>query len=253
MSEAATEQDIPFEEPAPDEPQTEEPDSGETEDTDPEQTEEGEADDEDTEAPPAEESAGVATGPGLTEAQAEKIMRDATNDWQRFRDRTVKRWEGEGEYLRDCPLCFDQHKGLVDLRHAGHYPQEITDAVMGFLGLARERAYKQSGKHQTCSFCDGEGKVQTGSHVPGKTTVDCPECKGYGYTPPPGLAVAASTSHNGEVIDEHNPVDDLEHGEYDEFDEPRILPDGRENPNFGRRPAYKVTVEPWGVTAGLRA
>ena len=253
MSEAADEQDIPFEEPTTEEMAAEGADDGEAEAADTQPTTEAEPGAGEGEAVDAAEAPDLANGPRLPEAQAEKIMRDATNDWERFKKRTVERWQGEGEYLRDCPLCFDQHKGLVDLRHAGHYPQEIVDAVMGFLGLARERAYKQSGKHQTCSFCDGEGKVQTGSHVPGKTTVDCPECRGYGYTPPPGHALATATSHNGEVIDAPNPVDDLEHGEYDEFDEPRILPDGRENPNFGRRPAYKVPVEPWGVTAGLRA
>ena len=39
----------------------------------------------------------------------------------------------------------------------------------------------------------------------------------------------------------------------DEWGEPMILPDGRENPNYGRMPHRKMLVEPYGVTANLRA
>jgi hypothetical protein len=44
-----------------------------------------------------------------------------------------------------------------------------------------------------------------------------------------------------------------EQPDVDEWQEPRILPDGRENPNYGMMPHRKMLVEPWGVTAGLRA
>ena len=37
------------------------------------------------------------------------------------------------------------------------------------------------------------------------------------------------------------------------MNEPRILPDGRQNPNFGKWPQYKIQVAPYGVTAGLNA
>ena len=39
----------------------------------------------------------------------------------------------------------------------------------------------------------------------------------------------------------------------DEWGEPMILPDGRENPNYGRMPHRKILVEPYGMTANLRA
>jgi hypothetical protein len=51
----------------------------------------------------------------------------------------------------------------------------------------------------------------------------------------------------------HEPVATMAYDEVDEWDEPRILPDGRENPNFGKMPNRKIPVEPWGVTAGLNA
>lgn len=208
--------------------------------------------DPDEPGPDAEHAPPVAPTPaGLNAEQADKIANDAARDWQRFKQRTIDRWEGEGEYLRDCPLCLDQHKGLVDLRHAGNYPREIISGVMGFLGLARERDYKQSGSHTPCSFCDANGKVATGSHVPEHVTVTCPECRGFGYTPPPTAQGTVVALPGVTAPPPPPPTADIETGDVDNWGEPKILPDGRPNPNFGRQPAYKVQVEPYGATAHL--
>jgi hypothetical protein len=193
------------------------------------------------------------TGAGMTEQEAEKIRKAAEGDWERFKARTVARWKGEGANLLDCPLCLDGHKGLVDVRDAGQYPKAIVDNVMSFLGLAREQDYKQSQSHNACSFCDANGKVATGSHVPEFTTVTCPECKGYGYTPPPtGNGTVTQISSAPSAASAGVP-DDIQTGEIDNWGELRTLPDGRPNPNFGKQPSFKILVEPYGVTANLTA
>lgn len=190
---------------------------------------------------------------GLSQEQANKISKDAATDWSRFRQRTVERWETEGEHLRDCPLCFDNHKGLVDLRDAGQYPRELVNGVMAFLGLAREIDYKQSGKHNPCTFCDANGKVATGSQVPEHSTVTCPECKGYGYTPPPSNVTNLSLATGGEGSYAAAPVDDIQQAEIDNWGEPKTLPDGRINPNYGKMPSFKILVPPYGITANIAA
>lgn len=200
-----------------------------------------------------EQPAEPASPSGLSQTEAEKIIKDAGSDWQRFRQRTVDRWQGEGEHLRDCPMCFDSHKGLVDLRDAGQYPRELVNSIMAFLGLAREHDYKQSAKHNPCSFCDSYGKVATGSQVPEFATTTCPECKGYGYMPPPGGAGLEQGNGAGDHAAIPAPVTDIEQGEIDNWGEPKILPDGRPNPNFGKQPSFKVLVEPYGITANLSA
>jgi len=191
--------------------------------------------------------------PGLSDHEFQKIARDAASDWKRLRARTIDRWGPDGQRLVDCPLCLEQHKGLIDPAHAGQYPKEIADAVMGFLGMQVERNYKSSGKHNQCSFCDGEGKVATGSNVPEHRNVTCPECKGFGYTPPPGTATAAPANGAGDGSFVHDPHEDIVTGDFDNWNEPRLLPDGRQNPNYGKQPAFKTSVEPYGVTAGLGA
>lgn len=187
----------------------------------------------------------------MTPEDFEKAATQSGADWKRFRGRTIDRFGSEGENLIDCPLCLDQHKGLVDRRHAGQYPREIVNAIMAYLGLQVEQEYKQSGKHQPCSFCDGKGKVKTGSTVAEHVNVVCPECKGFGYTPPPGTAQTEPGNGTLEPAHVPPPTDDIEQGDFDNWGEPRMLPDGRPNPNYGKQPAFKTPVEPWGITANL--
>src|SRR5205823_5221567 len=98
---------------------------------------------------------------------------------------------------------------------------------------------------------DGEGKTATGSRVSGNDWRICPKCHGFGYTPPPeqGTNGAGAASEFHAPVGEH--ASPLEEPDNDVAGEPRLLPDGRVNPNYGKWPQYKVLVQPWGVTAGL--
>lgn len=242
------------------EPDTQTPETPETPESEQEET--GLGDDEATgaEEADADENGAQAVAPpaataadGMSQEQGQKIANERSKAWERFKQATIEKWLEEGAHLRDCPLCFDSHKGLVDVRDAGMYPKEITDSVMAFLGLAREQDYKQSSSHTPCSFCDANGKVATGSHVPEFTTVTCPECKGYGYTPPPSSGATVTPIGAAPSAPQIGVPDDIQTGEVDNWGELRILPDGRPNPNFGKQPSFKVLVEPYGVTASLTA
>ena len=130
---------------------------------------------------------------------------------------------------------------------------DVRRQVMRFLGFATEQEYAASQTVRACGACEAKGKVSTGSTVAGHETITCPTCKGYGYTPPPNAAQTAPAG--AEVVPfaptaavPLAPQDDI-----DEWGEPLILPDGRENPNYGKMPHRKELVEPWGITAGLRA
>ncbi len=231
------------------EPETTEPETEETP-LEPEPVEE-EAEEEEAADP------GPEPEPEPSELEMEAAAKKSQTAWKRYSSTIAGHWDGTGAELRECPLCLDQHKGFVDLRFAGHYPKEMVDAIQTYLGVSVERSYKQSGKHNACTFCDAEGKVSTGSNVPKFRSVPCPECKGFGYTPPPSAGGQAAGNGAGDAssvpYDPPSPADDLTHGDVDEFGEPTFLPDGRENPNYGKRPAYKVQVEPWGTTANLTA
>lgn len=156
-------------------------------------------------------------------------------------------------HLEPCPLCSDAIPAFVDLERAGKLPEDQKNAVMIYLGYAREQEYEPDPSSEQCTVCKGKGKTATGSNVPGNDTRRCTNCQGFGYYPPPGSGVGSAPA----VELDHAPVGDPSQAiampEADPTGEPRILPDGRENPNYMKWPQAKVMVPPWGVTSGLTA
>jgi hypothetical protein len=155
--------------------------------------------------------------------------------------------------LELCPLCTGRVPGLVDLDFAGRIPEAVKNATMAYLGFAAEQEYEPDPETQTCPVCAGKGEVATGSKVPGNDKRKCLRCQGYGYYPPPSgsqqIAMATGLAHA--PVGEHPAP--LTEPEVDTTGEPKILPDGRPNPNYGKWPQYKVEVSPYGRTAGLTA
>ena len=214
---------------------------------------EGEPDEDAPES--AQEAAGgtVSLGQGLTPETMERRFKASESAVTAYAKKLSVIWEEDYASLYPCPLCPDIHKGFVSLNDAGRVPEEIQAGVMQYFGFSREVDYEQDGRLETCNICKGLGKTKTGSKVPGNDTTQCTNCKGYGFYPPPGAELASGVSPDPE----HHPVGEnvqpLVEGEVDAMNEPRILPDGRVNPNFGKWPQYKIQVAPYGVTAGLNA
>jgi hypothetical protein len=231
MSETETEQ------------QPEEPE--ETPDETPDEPEEEEEEQQDE---PAAQSV-----PQFSEIEAEKAAKDSATDWKRLSARTLDRWGAYASQLVECPLCTDDHKGFVDVNMAGRYPQDVVRGIQQFLGLSQPIEYVQSQHTKTCTHCQGEGKVKSGSHVPEFAVRKCDDCNGFGFLPPPQAARNGAVIEQSGVMVDLPPPEDFEHADVDEFNQPMLLPDGRANPNYGKRPSYWVQVEPWGNTVGLTA
>lgn len=193
-----------------------------------------------------------------TDTELDRAASESEKYWKTARANILSKWGtyGEEEFF-DCPLCNDQHRGFVDRNQLGRMPDVQVEVIKQCIGIQAEVDYAQDDDTRECPKCHGEGKVKTGSKVKTQLVQPCSACKGYGYVPPP----SATGSHpanvavpgNGAALVDVPPLEDFTLGDNDEFGEPRILPDGRENPNYGKRPSYKVLVEPWGVTANLTA
>jgi hypothetical protein len=241
MTETEHDQDLPLEEPAPEG----EPDEDEQADDD-EQAEAAPTD-------PAVEQADQPQAQHVSEVEWEKRNAKAEQRFNTYAAALSKIYEEDFNQLAPCPLCLGPVRGYVEIAAAGRVPDDQAQLVKHYLGLARPRALQPDPETSTCQTCLGEGKTETGSHVPTQTERTCPRCKGYGYTPPP------SARQNGPVSDETGaPIGgptspDIPQEERDEWGEPLTLPDGRENPNYGRMPHRKILVQPWGITANLTA
>jgi len=190
---------------------------------------------------------------GLTPEEIEKRFKAAQRSWDTYERAIDRELDFTREILKDCPMCFTGPRGFVNLNDAGKQPDPLKNLILEFIGISTEKTYKQDDQIQTCPRCDGEGKLATGSKVASAKTILCPTCKGYGCSPPPEGDVMATPT----TVQPLAPVTEISvplvTADVDEFQEPRILPDGRPNPNFGKFPQHKVPVAPWGVTAGLTA
>jgi hypothetical protein len=162
-------------------------------------------------------------------------------------------YEEDGQFLFPCPLCPDNHKGFIDMRYAGKVPDEIAAEVHTYLTASAVGSFEQDPGTKTCPVCAGKTQVKTGA-ISGKwITRTCPNCGGYGFMPPPSNAVGAlGATGNGGVV----PVDNVElvpQEDVDEWGEPRTLPDGTLNSNYGMMPNRKTIHPVYGVTANLTA
>ena len=157
----------------------------------------------------------------------------------------------EAQALYPCPLCPDNHKGFVDLRAAGQVPGEIASEVHSFLTGSAVGTFEQDPATNTCPVCKGKTRVMTGAVAGEYITRTCTNCKGYGFMPPPGSTPESAliAGPNGNVPDaaEHF----VSEGDVDEWGEPRLLPDGTVNSNFGMMPNRKTIHPVYGVTANL--
>lgn len=191
--------------------------------------------------------------PPPTDEAMERRFKAAEKEVTRYTKRIGDVFEEHALDLAPCPLCPDIHKGFVNIHDAGRVPEPIIDTVKVFLGFAREQDYEQDEETRECPKCHGKGKTKTGSHVPNNETRKCPSCHGYGYLPPPD----GVSNGTGTIPVEHAPIGEraapVAAEDVDLSGEPRILPDGRENPNYGKWPQYKIKVAPWGDTANLTA
>ncbi len=234
------------------EPET--PETPETSET-PDAPEEVEAPDtpEEVEAPEEIETPEAPAAQGMTAEEAEAAFKKIEAGFKAYSRKVGDAFGDEAVDLLPCPVCSDTVPGFVNKHAVGQFPDEVRRQVMRFLGFATAQEYAPSQTVRACGPCEGKGKVTTGSTVAGHEAVVCPSCTGYGYVPPP--TVGAATVAGGEVVPfapaPLAPVGPQE--DVDEWGEPLVLPDGRENPNYGKMPHRKLLIEPWGVTAGLRA
>jgi hypothetical protein len=189
----------------------------------------------------------------LTQAEAEARFTKADKSFGGYAKRVTDLWGDDAVHLLPVSISPSAPAGFIDVRDAGRVPDEMKAPIMEFFGLARPLDYSPDPQTETCPTCSGEGKTATGSKVPGNESRKCPTCNGYGYIPPP----TAATNGPVAAADFHAPAGEaatpLSSEERDMWGESKLLPDGRENPNYGKMPQHKIQVAPWGITANLTA
>ena len=151
-----------------------------------------------------------------------------------------------------CPLCASgMAPGFVNRHDLGRVPEEVQNNVQMYLGYARETEYEQDPNTHTCTVCGGKTKVKSGAVAGEYITRTCPGCNGYGFQPPPGLSAVQPAQNGDAAAAVAGALADLDTPERDNWGEPRVLPDGTLNDNFGKQPQFKTVHPVYGVTANL--
>lgn len=188
----------------------------------------------------------------VTPEEMEERFDKVSRSFKTYQSSIDRNLEEHALDLLPCPLCFGTpHPAFVNKHDLGRVPEEVVSNVRMFIGDKTQSDYPAHPTVHTCDVCQGLGKVQTGSRVPEHAQVVCPNCKGYGYTPPPqtlGATVNGSADVVASLIDHSH---DVEEGERDMWMEPRVLPDGTLNENYGKLPQHKHPHPIYGVTAGM--
>ena len=170
----------------------------------------------------------------ITEEQEKKL----TAEVKRHTGRVSDILGDSATELLTCPVCNPDLQGFLWEGDIVNADDPIRAAVRDALAPAPSVTYKQDPGTQMCDACDGEGQTQTGSRNPQYRLKVCGNCNGFGYYPPPGLTgngafTAAEAQQLVAVAAGDVPIEDA-----DSWGHPRLLSDGRENPNYGKMPQY---------------
>ena len=219
------------------EAETPEPATDDEPDTD-ENDDDGELDEGDEPATEPEPEA-AALPAGVTPEEMEKRFGKIASAFKTYTNRVGTILEEQATEITECPLCAGTVPGFVVIEGAGRVDETTKSAVQTYLGVVQEADYAYDPEYRQCDRCKGRGQVRTHSEVPQWKLLVCKACQGRGYIgPPEGVANGASGPEPAyaAVAAATTPT---EPPDADAFGSPRLLPDGMENPNYGRMPQYK--------------
>jgi hypothetical protein len=176
---------------------------------------------------------------GLTEQEIEKQYRALEKEQTRHAGAITRIMGDEAPELVACPFCEPELGGYLRMESLEHPRDEMHEAMIAVLKKPAQVSYREAPHSVQCHDCDGLGKVLSGSRVPGNETIACPTCSGAGNLVKGGTPSPVGTIYpTSEYVPSgllHEPLEE----ERDEFGSPALLPDGRDNPNYGKTMRHK--------------
>src|SRR5437762_10533063 len=110
----------------------------------------------------------------------------------RRHEKALRRAYGDDfETLAVCPLCLAD--GWIIPAPPGAMAPEQWEAVQLAAGQLADENYRAADFAETCTTCDGWGKVLSGSKDPTHRTIPCRPCEGKGWKAKLELAQPAPT------------------------------------------------------------
>ncbi len=219
--------------------ETVEPDTGESgELDDDEQAEVEQAEHDQEHNPEPDESDPAEHTPPVGEAEVEKMWKALARSATTWRNRVSTVMGEDAQLLVPCELCEPDIPGFHWPPGADEARDEVHARLLAVLTAPEEPTYNAAPHAKRCETCDGWGKVASGSRDVRNVAVVCPTCSGAGYVKLPGYGPAEPTNGSAPEVVPVAPGAELPREDVDGFGIARLLPDGQENPNYGRSPMY---------------
>lgn len=189
--------------------------------------------------------------PEAQQAEWEQRFKAADRAFTTYTRAITKAWGDDATRLVPFVVDPGAPMGFVDAANQGRVPDDIRQNLLSFLGLSGETEYEPDPLARQCSTCKGKGLTATGSSVGPNMTRDCPTCGGLGYEADTTGVANGSPRVSGAHTPASEAASPLTTAERDLWGEPRLLPNGERNTNFGLMPDFKTPHPVYGVTAGL--
>lgn len=177
---------------------------------------------------------------GPSAEEIEKMGKRLDAEATRHANRLSEIMGESAQALERCELCDPQTAGF-HLPVEYMQPESDLDArLIEVLKTPSLPDYMQAQHVRRCGNCDGWGSVLSGSRVAGKDRVKCPNCQGNGFQGPAQIVADAPSTNGPVAVELPDDAQPLVSDDADIWGSPRLLPDGQENPNYGKMPQYKT-------------
>jgi len=175
---------------------------------------------------------------GRTPEEYERLRKKLDQSATTWRNRVADLLGEDALHLQPCPLCADDIPGHIWPPEWQKPTSELHARLLDVLKQPAALPLREAPNVRECGVCGGLGKVKSGSKVPTHEDVTCPQCRGFGYDPPPG-GRGKFEGGNGQVeLPTAAGEAPLVTADVDAWGHPRMLDTGAENPNYGKMPQY---------------
>jgi hypothetical protein len=175
---------------------------------------------------------------GLSPEELEKRSQKLDKAWDTYARAVGRILEEDANDLVPLYISPSAPPGFLSPYDAGRVPDEVKKPLLDFLGVVQEADYPLDPMKVACDLCNGMGKTSTESHVPAYSVLVCRVCNGTGLKPEAGATVngpaAPALVPVPAGLDAPEPPPD----DVDNWNTPRLTPDGMPNPNYGKQPSY---------------
>jgi hypothetical protein len=175
---------------------------------------------------------------GLSPEELEKRSQKLDKAWDAYVRAVGRTLEEDANDLVPLFISPSAPPGFLSPYDAGRVPDEVKKPLLDFLGVVQEADYPLDPMKVACDLCNGMGKTSTESHVPAYSVLVCRVCNGTGLKPEAGVTANGPAAPALVPVPAGLDTPEPPPADVDNWNTPRLTPDGMPNPNFGKQPQY---------------